>query len=40
MERYSWKECERELKKEEFKKKAKETADKICTSAKEIWNNK
>lgn len=39
MERYSWKDCEREMKKEEFKKKAKETADKICTSAKEIWNN-
>lgn len=39
MERYSWKECEKEIKKEEFKKKVKEKADKICTSAKEFWDN-
>ena len=39
MEHYSWKECEREIKKEEFKRKVKEKSDKICTSVSSFWNN-
>lgn len=37
MERYSWKDCEREMKREEFKRKVKENTSKACETAKGIW---
>lgn len=39
MERYSWKDCEKQIKREEFKRKAKEKANKFVASSKTFWDN-
>lgn len=38
MERYSWKECEKEIKREQFKRKIREKTSKTCEVARNFWN--